>query len=164
MSHSLVRFAGLAIVVTIVSACSSNPKVDEGISDAPAAAFPITRSARGPMVTFEDVLFDFEEATLRDEANAMLEQTTDYLLEHPGRDAIIEGHTDRIGDVDYNQWLSNLRAESVRDELIELGVPASRIRTRGLGELHPVADNDTADGRQTNRRVEIVFAQSGQQL
>jgi len=170
MNRPLSRIAVAATLVATLSACSSNPKV-EPIEPVAARATPagstlleLTPSSRGPVLTLEDVLFDFEEATLRSEAYSAIRQTANYLRENPDRRAVIEGHTDHVGDTGYNVWLSNLRAESVRDALVSAGIDAARIDTGGLGEARPVASNDTPAGRQANRRVEIVFAEIGRRL
>jgi outer membrane protein OmpA-like peptidoglycan-associated protein len=80
------------------------------------------------------------------------------MVDHPERRLLIEGHTDSLGPDTYNLSLSTLRAEAVRDALVSRGVDTSRITTEGLGEAYPVASNDTAGGRQENRRVEIVIS------
>ena len=155
----------LAIAVGALAACSSSPKEEllesPELAEAQPGTFDLIESDRGPMLTLDDVLFDFEEATLRPEADEIVRRTAKYLYQNPSRVAFIEGHTDRVGEEDYNLWLSRLRAETVADELIDLGVKPSRIRVGGFGETRPVASNDTAAGRQANRRVEIVFERAG---
>jgi outer membrane protein OmpA-like peptidoglycan-associated protein len=75
---------------------------------------------------------------------------------HPGIHVAVEGHTDSVGSDDYNQQLSERRAGSVRNFLVQNGVPLTVISAMGFGESQPVATNDTPEGRQTNRRVELV--------
>jgi outer membrane protein OmpA-like peptidoglycan-associated protein len=77
---------------------------------------------------------------------------------HPGLRLDVEGHTDSVGGDDYNQRLSERRGEVVRDYLIQQGMPASSVTAKGLGKTQPVASNDTAEGRQQNRRVEIAIS------
>ena len=113
-------------------------------------------SARGLIVQMSDVLFDTGSATLKAGAREKLAKISGILLAHPGLTLQIEGHTDSVGSDDFNQQLSERRADSVRDFLAEQGVPASSITARGFGKTQPVASNDTADGRQRNRRVELV--------
>src|SRR5580704_488366 len=113
-------------------------------------------SARGLIVNMSDVLFDTGSYTLKPGAREKLAKISGILLAHPGLTLQIEGHTDSVGTDDYNQQLSERRADSVRDFLAENGVPASTITARGFGKTQPVATNDTADGRQRNRRVELV--------
>ena len=103
-----------------------------------------------------DVLFDTGSYTLKPGAREKLAKISGILLAHPGLTLQIEGHTDSVGTDDYNQQLSERRADSVRDFLAEQGVSASSITARGFGKTQPVATNDTADGRQRNRRVELV--------
>jgi outer membrane protein OmpA-like peptidoglycan-associated protein len=113
-------------------------------------------SARGLIVNMSDVLFDFGSFTLKPGAREKLAKISGIVLAHPGLSLQIEGHTDSVGGDDFNQQLSERRADSVRDFLAEQGVPASSITARGFGKTQPVATNDTAEGRQRNRRVELV--------
>ena len=76
---------------------------------------------------------------------------------HPGLRLGVEGHTDSVGGDDYNQRLSEQRGAAVRDYLTQQGMPASSLTAKGLGKSQPVASNDTATGRQQNRRVELVI-------
>ena len=113
-------------------------------------------SARGLIVQMSDVLFDTGSATLKPGAREKLAKISGILLAYPGLNLQIEGHTDSVGGDEFNQQLSERRADSVRDFLAEQGVPASSITARGFGKTQPVASNDTAEGRQRNRRVELV--------
>lgn len=113
-------------------------------------------SARGLIVQMSDVLFDTGSATLKPAAREKLAKISGILLAHPGLNLQIEGHTDSVGTDEFNQQLSERRADSVRDFLAEQGVPVSTIAARGFGKTQPVASNDTAEGRQRNRRVELV--------
>jgi outer membrane protein OmpA-like peptidoglycan-associated protein len=115
-------------------------------------------SARGLIVQMSDVLFDTGSATLKTGAREKLAKISGILLAHPGLALQIEGHTDSVGSDEFNQQLSERRADSVRDFLAEQGVPASSINARGFGKTQPVASNDTAEGRQRNRRVELVVS------
>lgn len=113
-------------------------------------------SARGLIVNMSDVLFDTGSYTLKTGAREKLAKISGILLAHPGLTLQIEGHTDSVGSDEFNQQLSEQRAGSVRDFLAEQGVPVSSITARGFGKTQPVATNDTPEGRQKNRRVEIV--------
>jgi outer membrane protein OmpA-like peptidoglycan-associated protein len=113
-------------------------------------------SARGLIVNMSDVLFDTGSYTLKPGAREKLAKISGIVLAHPGLSLQIEGHTDSIGGDDFNQQLSERRADSVRDFLAEEGVPPSSIAARGFGRTQPVASNDTPEGRQRNRRVELV--------
>jgi outer membrane protein OmpA-like peptidoglycan-associated protein len=113
-------------------------------------------SARGLIVQMSDVLFDTGSSTLKPTAREKLAKISGILLAHPGLTLQIEGYTDSVGSDEFNQQLSERRADSVRDFLAEQGVPVSSIAARGFGKTQPVASNDTPEGRQRNRRVELV--------
>lgn len=116
-----------------------------------------TKSDRGLVVTMNDVLFDSGSATLRPGGVRLVSRLGDFLREYPERTIAIEGFTDSVGDDVYNQALSERRAATVRLALADAGVDSARIISRGYGEAFPVASNDTAEGRQRNRRVEVVI-------
>jgi outer membrane protein OmpA-like peptidoglycan-associated protein len=113
-------------------------------------------SARGLIVNMSDVLFDTGSSTLKPGAREKLAKISGILLAHRGLTLQIEGHTDSVGTDDFNQQLSERRSDSVRDFLAEQGVAGSTMTARGFGKTQPVASNDTAEGRQRNRRVELV--------
>src|SRR5438874_2005013 len=113
-------------------------------------------SARGLIVNMSDVLFDTGSYTLKPGAREKLAKISGIVLAHPGLSLQIEGHTDSVGGDEFNQQLSERRADSVRDFLAEQGVAPSTITAHGFGKTQPVASNETAEGRQRNRRVELV--------
>ncbi len=117
------------------------------------------RSARGLVVNIGDVLFDLGQATLRPEARERLSRLSGVLLAYPGPYTLeFEGHTDSTGTDEQNNRLSDARAAAVRDYVVSAGIQGDRVvGTRGFGKLNPVASNDTSEGRQRNRRVEIVI-------
>ena len=115
-------------------------------------------SARGLIVNLSDVLFDTASSNLKAGAREKLARVSGILVTHPGLRLEIEGHTDSVGTDDYNQALSSRRAESVRVYLVDQRIPSDSVGASGLGEGHPVATNDTAAGRQQNRRVEMVVS------
>lgn len=117
---------------------------------------------RGMVLTLGDVLFDFNEATLRPGARATLDRVARFLREHPGRELLIEGHTDSVGPESYNRELSRRRAEAVESYLARQGVDPTRVLSRGYGEAIPLVSNATNAGRQQNRRVEIVILDPGE--
>lgn len=120
---------------------------------------------RGLVLTLgSDVLFDLDKHELRDGARRTIERVADFLLEYEDRQVLVEGFTDSTGARDYNLQLSQRRAESVRNALIQRGVDEDRIRTRGYGLDYPVATNETQAGRQLNRRVEIVISDDDEQV
>jgi len=112
---------------------------------------------RGYVLSLGDVLFDTGKATLKPAAQANLSRLAAFLNSHPDERVEIDGNTDNTGSADFNQELSQSRANAVRDALLQEGVPDSRIVSRGLGDTMPVATNSTAAGRQQNRRVDVVF-------
>ena len=113
-------------------------------------------SARGLIVSMPDVLFDFNKYTLKPEARERLAKISGIVLAYPDLKLQIEGHTDSIGSDEYNQTLSEKRADSVTGYLVSSGVTPDHVTARGLGKADPVADNKTAAGRQLNRRVDMV--------
>ncbi|HEX6570371.1 MAG TPA: OmpA family protein [Steroidobacteraceae bacterium] len=113
---------------------------------------------RGLVLTLGDVLFETAKADLKAGAVADLDQLATFLSKYPERSVVIEGHTDSVGGEDYNLGLSQRRAESVRSYLTRHGVDPSRVTTQGMGESAPVASNESAGGRQQNRRVEIIVS------
>src|SRR5215471_16577806 len=115
-------------------------------------------TARGLIVNLSDVLFDTGSATLKPGAREKLARVSGILLAHPELKVQVEGHTDSVGDDAYNQRLSENRADSVRSYIVAQGITSSSVTTKGFGKSQPIASNDTAAGRQQNRRVELVVA------
>ncbi len=115
-------------------------------------------TARGLIMNMSDVLFDTARYTLRPAAREKLAKVSGILLAHPGLVVNVEGHTDSIGGEEYNQRLSEQRAGSVRDYLVQQGVSMNNVAARGFGKTQPIASNDNALGRQQNRRVELVVS------
>jgi outer membrane protein OmpA-like peptidoglycan-associated protein len=107
------------------------------------------------------VYFDFDSAELRPESITELERVVRFMNDIPSSTALVEGHTDSIGTEAYNLALSDRRAKAVYDYLTSRGVDPSRLRSVGLGEANPVASNETAEGRQLNRRVMLIRTDSG---
>ncbi len=115
-------------------------------------------TARGLIVNMSDVLFDSGSYTLRPGAREKLAKVAGIFLAYPGLSLQIEGHTDSVGSDSMNQRLSEMRADSVRDYLVQQGVPVATVSARGFGKTQPVASNETAEGRAQNRRVEMVVS------
>jgi outer membrane protein OmpA-like peptidoglycan-associated protein len=114
---------------------------------------------RGMVLTLGDTLFATGKSELKSGATVNLDRLSDFLTAYPDRTASIEGFTDSMGSEDSNQMLSERRADSVKRYLIGRGVKSNRLSSSGRGENAPVADNETMDGRQQNRRVEVVINQ-----
>lgn len=121
------------------------------------------RDARGEVMTLSGEVFAPGQAALRSEARANLGKVVDFVQRNPAAKVRIEGHTDGTGSANLNQALSQRRADSVMQALIEEGVEASRLEAVGFGQDRPVADNRTEEGRARNRRVEIVVLESKQE-
>jgi len=115
-------------------------------------------TARGLIVNMSDVLFDTGRYTLRPAAREKLAKISGIVLAHPGLRLEVEGHTDSVGGDAYNQRLSEQRADTVRAYLVGQGINPDTVLARGFGKSMPVASNDTAAGRQQNRRVELVVS------
>lgn len=122
------------------------------------AALQAQQTDRGMVLTLGDVLFDTGRAVLKAGAFGTLDRLAAFMRDNAERTLEIEGHTDSTGSDALNLALSQQRAEAVRAALVNRGVDGGRIVTKGLGKAVPVASNDTAEGRQRNRRVEIVIS------
>ncbi|HSY99357.1 MAG TPA: OmpA family protein [Terriglobales bacterium] len=115
-------------------------------------------TARGLVVNMSDVLFDSGQFTLRPLAREKLAKISGIVLAYPTLMLAVEGNTDSVGTEEFNQTLSEKRAESVRGYLTKQGVPESSTTAAGFGKSRPIASNDTSDGRQQNRRVELIVS------
>lgn len=105
-----------------------------------------------------DIQFDSNKAEIKSQYHGRLKEVADFMTTYPGTTAVIEGHTDSVGSAAYNQQLSQRRAQSVRDYLIQnFDISPDRLTAKGFGEERPVASNNTADGRSKNRRIQAVF-------
>jgi outer membrane protein OmpA-like peptidoglycan-associated protein len=115
-------------------------------------------SARGLIVSMSDVLFDTGKYSLKPGAREKLAKVAGILLAYPGLNIEVDGYTDNVGGDEMNQQLSENRARSVRDYLVQQGVATNSVSAKGFGKTLPVAANDNAAGRQQNRRVELVVS------
>jgi outer membrane protein OmpA-like peptidoglycan-associated protein len=115
-------------------------------------------TARGLIVNMSDVLFDTGKFSLRPLAREKLAKVAGIVSGHPGLKLDVEGHTDSVGGDAYNQKLSEQRGDAVREYLTNQGMALTSVTSKGFGKTQPVASNDTAQGRQENRRVEIVIS------
>lgn len=115
-------------------------------------------TARGLIVNMSDVLFDTGKYSLRPLAREKLAKVAGIVSGHPGLRLDVEGYTDNVGGDDYNQQLSEQRGEAVRGYLTSQGMAEGSVTAKGFGKTQPVASNDTAEGRQQNRRVELVIS------
>jgi outer membrane protein OmpA-like peptidoglycan-associated protein len=115
------------------------------------------RTDRALVMALGDVVFTSGQADLKAAAVGNLEKLIAFLNEYPKRTVTIEGYTDSIGSLNYNQRLSQRRADSVKTYLVGQGIGSMRLVASGKGEAAPVAGNESADGRQQNRRVEVII-------
>lgn len=173
-----VGAAAGAIVGAVIGNQSGNPKTGAVVGAAAGAAVgaaighrmdqqqkelqqipgvEVTRPAENEIAVqlTNDILFDFNSFALRPASQSTLRDLAANFQRYPDEFITVEGHTDNVGSPDYNQGLSERRAYSVRDYLRDQGVPGSRITAVGFGETRPKSTNDTPEGRQLNRRVEI---------
>lgn len=119
-----------------------------------------SQTSRGIVLTLDDVLFDTGRSELKPGAQRSLDQIAGFLTQNPERKVQVEGFTDSQGSDDFNQQLSQSRADAVAQAIIQRGVDAQRVRSLGYGESFPVASNTNAGSRQLNRRVEIIVSNS----
>jgi OmpA-OmpF porin, OOP family len=129
----------------------------ESLSQMEGKFASVRQDARGTIVSLADILFDFNKATLRRDVEFNLVKIATILNQYREMNVLVEGHTDAIGTDEYNLTLSKKRAQSVSDFLQSQGVDAKRLSWEGYGKTRPVADNDTDEGRQKNRRVDLVI-------
>ncbi len=127
-------------------------EIERNVKDA-----QVERVGEGIKITFDSgILFQTNSSTLQSQARQTVNQLAETLKNNPDTNILIEGHTDSDGTDEYNYKLSERRAQAVSNYLRTLGVSGSRLTTRGYGESQPVADNSSAGGKQSNRRVEIA--------
>jgi outer membrane protein OmpA-like peptidoglycan-associated protein len=119
------------------------------------------QTERGIVLTIGDVLFATGKADLSSDALRSVDKLADFLQKYPNRNVLIEGHTDSVGSDEFNLTLSQKRADSVKETLTSKAIVEERIATKGYGKKYPVASNDTAAGKQQNRRVEVIILNEG---
>jgi outer membrane protein OmpA-like peptidoglycan-associated protein len=142
----------LLAMVILVSACASNkPKND-------ANAVKVTQTARGAQLTTDErLLFSSGKAEVGIYGMVYIERVAAILKNKTKANVAVEGHTDNVGSAVLNQQLSVQRANAVKDALVKQGIAAERMQAQGFGMTKPVADNNTPEGRQANRRTEIIL-------
>lgn len=127
-----------------------------------AEALDAQRTVRGLVLTLGGVLFGFDSAELKPDAELAIARVAGFLIALTDREVLVEGYTDNTGEFDYNVDLSARRAEAVRDALVRQGVESGRVVARGYGPAFPLEANDSEEGRRKNRRVEIVILDDGE--
>jgi len=135
----------------VTSAVLSTDKLGIGTLEDVAKAVADTGS-----VVLDGILFDFDTATLQSGSSATLDVLQEYLETSGETDVFIVGHTDNVGEYDYNISLSKQRAATVVDALVSRGISKDRMQSVGIGPVSPIASNETDDGQALNRRVEMV--------
>jgi outer membrane protein OmpA-like peptidoglycan-associated protein len=126
------------------------------IDELKGKGFEASSTSRGVLVNLPDVLFEFDRSELTGDARGRVGEIYNALRDMRDRHVSVEGHTDSVGTVSYNQRLSESRARSVADALASEGLPRRQLSTRGFGESQPVSSNESTYGRQKNRRVEVI--------
>jgi len=136
-------------------------KVDNSIKDCscpPCCDEIVPAPVKEKVTVTLNVEFDTDKAIVKDKYYDDIKKVADFMKQYPDATAMIEGHTDNVGNEEYNQQLSEKRAESVRQYLVgKFGIDASRLEAEGYGENRPIASNDSEEGRQANRRVEAII-------
>jgi outer membrane protein OmpA-like peptidoglycan-associated protein len=163
MSPSILSKIGTGLfLAALLGGCAELQRLDARLSGAADNEnIREVETAQGLMLVLRDVLFDTDQASLRSDAERIIARTVEILASMPERNVLIAGHTDNRGSDSYNQALSRQRAESVSRALQQKGIASSRIILKDYGKNHPVMSNDTAEGRQRNRRVEITILNPG---
>jgi len=124
----------------------------------------VTKDARGIILSMSDILFDVGRATLKTDLMTSLAKIAGILSVYQQFDVSIEGNTDNTGSEEFNMTLSQQRAENVMNFLMEQGIAETRLTAKGLGMTMPIADNSTKEGRQKNRRVDLVITDRTQKV
>jgi outer membrane protein OmpA-like peptidoglycan-associated protein len=141
----------------VASAQRDQANEDAARAQSELDAMKATPTSRGLVMTLGDVMFDTGRSELKSGGARKIDQLAQFLSEHPERRVQVDGFTDSVGGDEYNEQLSQRRADSVKAALISRGVDPGRIGTEGYGKAYPVASNSDSGGRQLNRRVEVVI-------
>ncbi len=131
-------------------------EADKKFQELQSSLIQVSNDARGTIISMSDILFEVNKANLTADLKTSLAKIAGILLVFKSSNIIVEGHTDNQGSAEYNQKLSEKRAENVMNFLIDQGVDPSRLTSVGYGFTKPIADNDTKEGRQKNRRVDLI--------
>jgi outer membrane protein OmpA-like peptidoglycan-associated protein len=147
-----------AVAFILVVACAVVPIRTEGAAAAQTPVADAKRADHGLVLTIGDVLFTSGRADLKPAAMGSLNKLVTFLAQFPGHNVAIHGYTDSVGSEEYNQALSERRANSVKAYLAAQGIGSTRLSALGMGQSAPVAGNDSGGGRQQNRRVEVIIS------
>ncbi|KND59415.1 Outer membrane protein A precursor [Candidatus Burkholderia verschuerenii] len=153
---NVLSIATCALSITLLSACASGPNRDQETALNQQVGIEVSQIKEGVQVRLPDrVLFDFDKSALRADSGPAINRAV-VLLKRSTKSVIVEGHTDNTGTHEYNQALSEARAQTVAGALEQRGIVASRITTKGFAYDRPAASNDTPEGQAKNRRTEIL--------
>jgi outer membrane protein OmpA-like peptidoglycan-associated protein len=152
------RLAALKAQQTVEQAESDKAAMRARLAEQLNTILQTRDSARGLIVSMSDVLFDTGKYSLKPGAREKLAKVAGILLSYPGLNIEVGGYTDSVGSDEMNQTLSEKRASSVRNYLVQQGVSTNSVTATGYGETLPVASNDNSSGRQQNRRVELLVS------
>ena len=141
--------------VLLLTGCATGANYDQASTKPKKVT--VKQTERGTAVSVDEtVLFDTGKYTIKPDGEAFIKKAV-QVINRSKKDVAVEGHTDNVGSKDANQVLSEKRADVVKQALIKNGVAAKRLKSKGFGMSKPVADNNTAEGRQANRRTEIII-------
>jgi outer membrane protein OmpA-like peptidoglycan-associated protein len=134
-------------------------EAEKRFSELNSSVIQVRQDARGTIISMSDILFDVNKATLTESLKTNLAKIAGILTIYKDLKVIVEGHTDNVGSAEYNQKLSEKRAENVMNFLVDPGeIKAERMTSTGYGFTKPVAENETKEGRQKNRRVDLIVS------
>lgn len=162
--HTNRRLLGTILLTLTLGACVTMPGKEEDSTAAAAdtaavekKAVRLSQTPRGAMISSDDrILFDTGKSAIKPDGEVFLDRVVVILKEKTKANVIVEGHTDNVGSAQANLALSQARAAAVKQGFLARGLADTRIQTQGFGMSNPVAENATADGRQANRRTEII--------
>ncbi|MEN9848634.1 MAG: hypothetical protein RL368_1374 [Pseudomonadota bacterium] len=144
------------LIVLLLCGLSSACAVIKSASD-----LEFFETDKGTVLTIGEVFFEFDKANLLPLAERKMDRLAEIIQTYQTRKVLITGHADALGETAYNQNLSERRAHTVLNALVKRGVSASRLKAQGVGESRPIASNTNAEGRQQNRRVEMLILNEG---
>lgn len=153
------RMLGIFLLAGSLGACITMPSKDEESTEpvVEKKAVRLSQTPRGAMISSDDrILFDTGKSVIKPDGGIFLDRVVVILKEKTKANVIVEGHTDNVGGAQANLLLSQARALAVKQGFLDRGLKDTRIQTQGFGMTNPVADNSTAEGRQSNRRTEII--------
>jgi outer membrane protein OmpA-like peptidoglycan-associated protein len=167
LKRSFFHHSAVVLISLLAVGCvaTTGPKTSSGAdgtdpnydANGKPKAVQVRQTERGVQLTSDErVLFDIGKAEIKSEGMVYIDRVATLLKTKTQANAMVEGHTDNVGGTALNQQLSVRRANAVKDAIVKQGVPVARIQAQGFGLTKPVADNSTPEGRQANRRTDIM--------